>query len=84
MNAKADKIYLLGYEGGTVSVLDGASGAISRWQAGMHAWSIAVNETTGTVFRSPEALRWLRIRRGLPPPSRFRLAKFLALSESIR
>jgi YVTN family beta-propeller protein len=50
VDANADKIYLLGYEGGTVSVLDGMSGIISKRSAGMHAWNIAVNEASGTVY----------------------------------
>jgi YVTN family beta-propeller protein len=50
INAKMDKIYLLGYEGGTVSVLHGTNGTVSKRSAGMHAWNIAVDEASGTVY----------------------------------
>jgi YVTN family beta-propeller protein len=50
VDAMRDKIYLLGYEGGTVTVIDGSGGELHTRQAGMHAWSIAVNEITGVVY----------------------------------
>lgn len=50
INQKAHIIYLLSYEMGDLAILNGVTGAISRTSVGMHAWGMAINPETGTVF----------------------------------
>jgi YVTN family beta-propeller protein len=47
---KTDTIYLLGYESGTVSVVDGEQQTVRLKQAGNHAWGLALDEQTGTLY----------------------------------
>jgi YVTN family beta-propeller protein len=47
---KTDTIYLLGYESGTVSVVDGEHQTVRLKQAGNHAWGLALDEQTGTLY----------------------------------
>jgi YVTN family beta-propeller protein len=45
------KIYLLGYESSSLTVLDNGNDAISRMSAGaMHLWAMALDETGSTVY----------------------------------
>ena len=47
---KTDTIYLLGYESGTVSVVNGEHQTVRLKQAGNHAWGLAIDEQTGTIY----------------------------------
>ena len=46
----AKTAYLLGYEGGTLTVLEGAGPAFRKQNAGHHAWGMAVDEATHTLY----------------------------------
>jgi YVTN family beta-propeller protein len=50
VDAKAGKVYLLGYEDTSLTVLDEKSGERSKVEIGMHMWGIALNEETHTVY----------------------------------
>jgi YVTN family beta-propeller protein len=50
IDAAADTAYLLGYEGGTLTVLEGTGHAMHKQQAGPHAWGMAVNEATHRLY----------------------------------
>jgi YVTN family beta-propeller protein len=50
IDAAADTAYLLGYEGGTLTVVEGARHALHKEEAGKHAWGMAVNEATHTLY----------------------------------
>jgi YVTN family beta-propeller protein len=50
IDSAANTAYLLGYEGGTLTVLEGPQHALRRREAGKHAWGMAVNETTHTLY----------------------------------
>jgi YVTN family beta-propeller protein len=50
MDAAANTAYLLGYEGGTLTVLEGAGLTLRKQQAGQHAWGMAENEATHTLY----------------------------------
>jgi YVTN family beta-propeller protein len=50
IDSKAGKVYLLGYEDSNLNVLDEASGELSKIQIGMHAWSMALNQATNTLY----------------------------------
>lgn len=50
IDAAANTAYLLAYEGGNLTVLEGAQHALRRKEAGKHAWGMAVNEVTHTLF----------------------------------
>ncbi|MGE5644917.1 MAG: YncE family protein [Acidobacteriota bacterium] len=46
----ANTIYLLGYEGGSLAVLDGATLALARREAGKHAWGMDIDEPAHTLY----------------------------------
>jgi YVTN family beta-propeller protein len=46
----AKTAYLLGYEGGTLTVLQSANPAPGKQKAGQHAWGMAVDEATHTLY----------------------------------
>ena len=50
VNEKAGRVYLLGYEGGELRVLDVDGKVLTEVSAGMHGWGMAVDEATGAVF----------------------------------
>jgi YVTN family beta-propeller protein len=50
VDAKAGKVYLLGYEDTSLTVLDEKGGERSKVEIGMHMWGIALNEETHTVY----------------------------------
>jgi YVTN family beta-propeller protein len=50
VNPMTHSAYLLGYEGGDLTVLNGATQALTKSSVGMHAWGIALNAETGTVY----------------------------------
>jgi YVTN family beta-propeller protein len=50
VNAKTHTVYLLGYEGGDLTVLDGVALTFQKTTVGMHAWGMALNETSGTLY----------------------------------
>jgi YVTN family beta-propeller protein len=43
-------VYLLGYEGGNLAILNAATRGFIHTSVGMHAWGIALNEATGAVY----------------------------------
>jgi YVTN family beta-propeller protein len=50
VNARTHTAYLLGYEGGDLTVFDGAAGTFQKTTVGMHAWGMALNDVTGTLY----------------------------------
>ena len=50
IDTAANTAYLLGYEGGTLTVLEGTGPALRKQEAGPHAWGMAVNEATQTLY----------------------------------
>jgi YVTN family beta-propeller protein len=50
LDPAAARVYLLGYEGGNLTILEGPGHAQRKAQAGKHAWGMAVNETTHTLY----------------------------------
>jgi YVTN family beta-propeller protein len=50
VDAAANTVYLLGYEGGVLTVVEGAGPTIRKQQAGPHAWGMAMNEATHTLY----------------------------------
>ena len=50
IDAAANVAYMLGYEGGTLTVLEGDGNAMRKQQAGQHAWGMAVDEATHTLY----------------------------------
>lgn len=50
VNPKTHVAYLLGYEGGDLTTLDGATHSVTKTSVGMHAWGIALNAQTGAVY----------------------------------
>jgi YVTN family beta-propeller protein len=50
INEKAEKVYLLGYEGGDLKVLDSGDRQVASASPGMHAWGMALNPATGLVY----------------------------------
>ena len=50
VDPKMHLAYLLGYEGGDLTILDGATHSVTRNSVGMHAWGIALNAQTGAVY----------------------------------
>jgi YVTN family beta-propeller protein len=57
VNSKSHAISLLGYEGGNLVTLDGASYSRSEVTAGMHGWGIVIDPETGSryVLRTHDA-----------------------------
>src|SRR5256885_54844 len=50
VDSKLDKVYLLGYEDTNLTVLNRKPSIVGEIPVGIHAWGMALNETTGTVF----------------------------------
>jgi YVTN family beta-propeller protein len=50
VNLKTHIAYLLGYEGGSLVVLNGETQAVTESSVGMHAWGIALDAETGTLY----------------------------------
>ena len=50
IDSVANAAYLLAYEGGNLTVLEGARHDLNRRQAGKHAWGMALNEATHTLY----------------------------------
>jgi YVTN family beta-propeller protein len=50
VNPKTHIVYLLGYEGGNLVVLNGETQAVTESSVGMHAWGMALNSDTGTLY----------------------------------
>ena len=50
VNPRTHTLYLLGYEGGNLKTLDGATHALTETTVGMHAWDMALNEATGALY----------------------------------
>src|SRR5438477_4786612 len=50
VDAKLDKVYLLGYENANLTVMDQTTNIIGKKQVGMHPWAMAVNEATSTLY----------------------------------
>jgi len=50
VDTKTGIIYLLGYEGGSLKLMNGADSNIIERTVGMHAWGMTLNETTGTLY----------------------------------
>lgn len=50
IDGSANTVYLLAYEGGNVTILEGTGHALRRREAGKHAWGMAVNEATHTLY----------------------------------
>jgi len=46
----ANTAYLLGYEGGTLTIVEGAGHAMRKRETGKHAWGMALNEATHTLY----------------------------------
>jgi len=50
VNEKAGRMYLLGYEGGDLKVLDVEGKLLAKASPGMHAWGMVIDQATGMVF----------------------------------
>jgi len=50
VNAKTSTVYLLGYEGGDLTVFEGTDRSFRKTSVGMHAWGMALNEETGALY----------------------------------
>ncbi|MGA7155447.1 MAG: YncE family protein [Acidobacteriaceae bacterium] len=50
VNTRTNEVYAVGYEGGSVAVLDVQSGSIRKQSVGMHAWGLALDEASGTLY----------------------------------
>src|ERR1039458_9160263 len=50
VDSAANTIYLLSYESGTVTVLDGARLTMKRREGGKQAWGMAVDEASHTLY----------------------------------
>ena len=50
VDSKLDKVYLLGYEDTNLTVLNRMPSVVGKIPVGIHAWGIALNETTGTLY----------------------------------
>jgi YVTN family beta-propeller protein len=50
VNPKSHMVYLLGYEGGSLTFLDGKTGEFRKDSVGMHAWGMALNEETAALY----------------------------------
>src|SRR6266478_2850424 len=50
VDAKLDKVYLLGYENTNLTVMDQTTNIIGKKQVGMHPWAMAVDEATSTLY----------------------------------
>jgi YVTN family beta-propeller protein len=50
LSEATNTVFLLGYEGGTVTLLDGASLAMQKREAGKHAWGMIFNDGTGKLY----------------------------------
>ena len=50
VDRNTNKVFLIGYEGADVKVLDGRTHVVRTANVGEHMWGIAVSEKTGTVY----------------------------------
>jgi YVTN family beta-propeller protein len=50
VDSRLDKVYLLGYEDTNLIVLNRVPLVVGKIPVGSHAWSMASNETTGTLY----------------------------------
>src|SRR6202043_3921528 len=50
VDARLDKVYLLGYEDTNLIVLNRTPSVVGKIPVGIHAWSMAVSEMTGTLY----------------------------------
>jgi YVTN family beta-propeller protein len=50
LSETTNTVFLLGYEGGGIALLDGASLAMQKRQAGKHAWGMIFDDGTGKLF----------------------------------
>src|SRR6266436_7852977 len=50
VDAKLDKVYLLGYENTNLIALNQTTNIAGKKQVGMHPWAMAVNEVTSTLY----------------------------------
>lgn len=50
IDAGRNIIYLMGYEGSTLAMVNGVSGALSSISVGTHQWGMALEEGTGTIY----------------------------------
>ncbi len=50
IDPRSHEVYLLGYEGGSLTVLDGTTAKFRKDSVGMHAWGMALNEVTGALY----------------------------------
>jgi YVTN family beta-propeller protein len=50
VDSRLDKIYLLGYENTNLIVLNRVPSVVGKVRVGIHAWGIALNEVTGTLY----------------------------------
>jgi len=50
IDQRTSTVYLLGYEGGDLTVLADASATFQKMSVGMHAWGMALNETSGAFY----------------------------------
>ena len=50
VNTRTNEVYGVGYEGGTVANLSLPSGAVRKQSVGMHAWGLALDEASGTLY----------------------------------
>ena len=50
VNPETDKVYLVGYEDHSVTVLDGATNTVSTVPAGTHLWEIAVDPAGNRIY----------------------------------
>ena len=50
VDAKLDKVYLLGYEDTNLTIVDSSAKLVGKVAAGIHLWGMAVNEGTHTLY----------------------------------
>jgi YVTN family beta-propeller protein len=50
IDQRSHTVYLLSYEMGDLSILNGVTHSITRTSVGMHAWGMAINQETGAVY----------------------------------
>jgi YVTN family beta-propeller protein len=50
IDPRSHSIYLLGYEGGNLTILDGKTHEPAKNSVGMHAWGMALNGETGALY----------------------------------
>ena len=50
VDAKLNKVYLLGYEDTNLTIVDSSAKVVGKVAAGIHLWGMAVNEGTHTLY----------------------------------